>query len=174
MICCNCKLDKHTSEFEKYTDENGKIKSWKTCNECYQNETAPAWKRNSYKRGELEKDVNSSRKSFNYKQYGITVEQYNELYQKQKGCCAICGIHQSELKKSLCIDHDHSTGKIRGLLCSNHNTGIGLLNDNYEMILKAAIYLHKHKESKEDLNELLKKLKFKEYIKKNHPETEIL
>jgi hypothetical protein len=73
--------------------------------------------------------------------YNITQEQYNELFDKQKGKCGICGKHQSELKKALYIDHNHITGKVRGLLCSKCNFGIGNLNDDINMLTQAITYL---------------------------------
>ena len=59
--------------------------------------------------------------------------------------CATCGIHQSELKKSLSVDHNHKTGKIRGLLCSKCNFGIGQFNDDLKLIDSVKKYLIKHK-----------------------------
>lgn len=66
---------------------------------------------------------------------------YDRLYRQQKGCCAICGVHQSELKKRLSIDHDHKTKTIRGLLCGNCNLGIGLLNEEVQVLQNAILYL---------------------------------
>lgn len=53
--------------------------------------------------------------------YGITIEQYNELLHKQKGCCALCDRPQTEFKTRLAVDHNHATGEIRGLLCAYCN-----------------------------------------------------
>jgi hypothetical protein len=75
--------------------------------------------------------------------YGITPEQYYELYYLQDGNCAICGEHQSNLKKTLCVDHVHETGEIRGLLCHACNMAIGLLKDNPIIALNAYKYLAK-------------------------------
>lgn len=72
--------------------------------------------------------------------YGITKEFALELHNKQDGKCAICG----KREKRLCIDHDHVTGKVRGLLCHGCNLGIGNLQDNPEILTKAAKYLRKH------------------------------
>ena len=83
----------------------------------------------------------SSEKNSRCKKYGITPRIYNELFDKQDGCCAICGVHQSELPYTLCIDHDHITGKVRGLLCNNCNTGIGRFKDREELLEKALNYL---------------------------------
>jgi hypothetical protein len=73
--------------------------------------------------------------------HGVTPEQHTEIFNKQQGCCMICGRHQSELKLALAIDHDHTTGKIRGLLCGKCNRGIGYLNDDVNLLLKAIEYL---------------------------------
>jgi hypothetical protein len=73
--------------------------------------------------------------------YGITVEEYEQIWYSQNGCCAICGIAEKELKKKLHIDHNHTTGRIRGLLCSNCNIAIGLLKDDIVRLSKAIEYL---------------------------------
>jgi len=77
------------------------------------------------------------------KKYGITEDQYNEIWIEQCGRCAICKKHEQELGKVLYIDHCHSTGKVRGLLCQKCNTGIGLLFDDKEILLNAIKYLEK-------------------------------
>lgn len=82
------------------------------------------------------------------KLFGISIETYNALLDVQNGRCAIC--HQKETDtlrgkvKSLAVDHDHNTGKIRGLLCSSCNKAIGFLRDNPEIALRAATYLEEH------------------------------
>ena len=81
------------------------------------------------------------------KRYGIGVEEYKELFEKQNGNCAICGKHSSNVFTKgkagfeLCVDHCHETGKVRGLLCENCNTGLGKLQDNVEILRKAIDYL---------------------------------
>ena len=72
--------------------------------------------------------------------YGITLEEYNARLLKQDNKCAICGgINRSG--KRLAVDHCHVTGRVRGLLCSNCNNGLGLFQDNSEFLNKAAAYL---------------------------------
>lgn len=73
--------------------------------------------------------------------YGITIDEYNSLFVKQQGCCAICGKHQSEFERALYVDHDHKTGKVRGLLCHKCNVGIGMFGDNKTLLIEAAKYL---------------------------------
>jgi hypothetical protein len=58
------------------------------------------------------------------KKYDLTLEQHNEMLAKQNGCCAICKRPQSEFKRELAVDHHHTTGKVRGLLCYACNTHI--------------------------------------------------
>ena len=85
------------------------------------------------------KDVFRGRR-FKYK-YGITLADYNKMFKKQKGRCAICGAHQSELKEALRVDHNHDTGKVRGLLCHHCNTGAGNFRDDPILLRKAAKYM---------------------------------
>jgi len=59
------------------------------------------------------------------KKYGLTLHDYYSLLKKQNMCCAICGKHQKDFNRLLSVDHDHKTGEIRGLLCSNCNSGLG-------------------------------------------------
>jgi len=75
--------------------------------------------------------------------YGITPADFDRMFAEQKGCCAICGKHQSELKRALSVDHDHKTKVIRGLLCNNCNLAIGKLQDSSVLLRKAADYLEK-------------------------------
>lgn len=73
----------------------------------------------------LEKNPNYNRQRHLKHYYGITLEQWNDTFNLQGGCCKICGIHQSELKRGLVTDHDHITGQFRGLLCDACNTKLG-------------------------------------------------
>lgn len=75
--------------------------------------------------------------------YYLSVSGYKDIYDKQNGLCAICGGVNSKGKK-LCVDHDHETGTIRGLLCSNCNSGIGMLKDSVSLLEKAIKYLREH------------------------------
>lgn len=72
-------------------------------------------------------------------QYGITPEQYDEMFDKQKGTCAICG-HSPEGRR-LDVDHCHRSGEVRGLLCNKCNQAIGLFNDEPNLIERALEYL---------------------------------
>jgi hypothetical protein len=76
---------------------------------------------------------------------GIGLDDYNILFDKQSGCCAICGEHQSKFKRALSVDHDHATNKIRGLLCMNCNLMLGHSKDSIMRLKKAIIYLEEQK-----------------------------
>jgi hypothetical protein len=84
------------------------------------------------------------RNRWNKKRYGITLDDYLTMCEKVQNCCEICGNTPNGRWKKLCIDHDHKTGKVRGLLCEKCNTAIGLLGDSAEKIQHAIIYLEKH------------------------------
>ena len=73
--------------------------------------------------------------------YGISIEDYTNLFLIQKGCCAICDRHQSNFKMSLSVDHCHSTGKVRGLLCHACNLTLGMVKDSTFVLKKAISYL---------------------------------
>jgi len=72
--------------------------------------------------------------------YKISLEEYNKLYEDQKGKCAICGVNDTI---SLHVDHCHTTNKIRSLLCKNCNTGIGQFKENLTLLESAVQYLKK-------------------------------
>ena len=80
------------------------------------------------------------------RQYNITVEDYDEMFEKQEGKCAICGSSSpgnTRRNSYFSVDHCHSTGKVRGLLCHPCNTALGLLKDNPETITNILSYLQK-------------------------------
>jgi hypothetical protein len=77
----------------------------------------------------------------------MTVEQYEEILAKQNGCCAICESGQADVKGkkiNFHVDHCHTTGKVRGLLCHSCNVTIGLMKDSPLLLRKAAMYLETH------------------------------
>lgn len=86
------------------------------------------------------------------KKYGITLKQYQEMLAKQGGACAICGSTTTfsrgyrtveKGKSNFMVDHCHTTGKVRGLLCGKCNTALGLLRDNPDNCRRAAEYLER-------------------------------
>ncbi len=74
------------------------------------------------------------------KLYGLSNADYEKLLQLQHYRCGICGIHQKEVYHTLAVDHDHSTGKVRGLLCTTCNVRLGVL-ENKAFAMVAEVYL---------------------------------
>lgn len=108
-------------------------------------------KRNGRYAENIERERETARKSYarrkdkltgyaskrRWARYGLTVEEGQALIEKANGSCMICG----KPHKSLNVDHCHETGKVRGMLCSNCNTGIGLFKDNTGLLQAAIDYL---------------------------------
>jgi hypothetical protein len=74
--------------------------------------------------------------------YGLTLEQYEEMWIAQGGKCAICG--KDSPSRLLCVDHDHETGKVRGLLCVHCNHLLGNARDKIQVLASAIQYLEGH------------------------------
>ena len=79
------------------------------------------------------------------RKYGLTRSEFDALYAKQKGRCAICGCKP---ERPLHVDHDHRTKAVRGLLCGDCNTGIGLLRESLQTLKNALAYLQSHQSPK--------------------------
>lgn len=89
------------------------------------------------------KDKIRHRKCNLKRMYGLTLEDYDQMFEQQNGVCAVCGGLATGGKR-LVVDHCHITGKIRGLLCGNCNIGIGNMQDNVDILAQAIIYLNKY------------------------------
>lgn len=119
----------------------------KQCLDCYR-AAKQLYRKNNKDKESLHRKTNydflkeKSRKL--YSGYGITLEKFNKMMLEQNNCCAIC--KKAYKEKSLCVDHCHVTGKVRGLLCNKCNKALGLLNDNCELLKTAASYLERFKE----------------------------
>lgn len=99
---------------------------------------------NKEKRDKWQKDY--YKRNYNrirVRRYEITFTEYKDLLETQKGLCKIC--QSSNNGKTLHIDHDHVTGKVRGLLCNQCNVGLGSFRDNPELLQGAIEYLTTHK-----------------------------
>lgn len=136
--CRACRKVKARSEFylRKASSKHGKDTHRIWCKDCEASGNKSSRTRNS-----------RYRKQYMLKEkYGITVEDYNDLLSKQEGRCAICRRLPIEdpMGHDLAVDHDHETGRIRGLLCRHCNIGIGKLGDNISGLELALAYLRKH------------------------------
>ena len=130
-ICNTCKKEKSLKEF--YTHNTGAKGKSPYCKECWKLQNKQYRSRPEY---------TEKRRWYKIKAtYGLSQTEWQYRFNEQNGCCAICGRHQSELSKVLCVDHDHNTRKVRGLLCNNCNRVLGLLHDDVELLQKALEYL---------------------------------
>jgi hypothetical protein len=124
--CSACKVIKVSDDFYYRKNRPDGLTSW--CKQCL--------KKHAEKYKERSKATRRKR------EFGITDKEYNNLYNKQSGVCAICGREESEIQqKSLCVDHCHNTGKIRGLLCHSCNVGLGRFEDDINRLQSAIKYL---------------------------------
>lgn len=81
------------------------------------------------------------REAYLKSKFGITQADYDAMFERQAGACAICQCPAEQSYKGLHIDHDHITGRVRGLLCQRCNMALGLLGDDVDTISKAAAYI---------------------------------
>lgn len=129
-----CSICKEIKPYELFVKRNNRENAYQCyCKKCHNDKM-----RNSYNSNKM-KDYDLKRS------YGIDLEFYENMFKEQNGCCKICNKHINELnqkhKKNLCVDHNHETMKIRGLLCDKCNRGLGLFCDNEDLLLKAINYL---------------------------------
>ena len=89
-----------------------------------------------------ERRTESSRRSY-LKKYGLTPERFAEMLINQSGVCAICRTDKPGGKGTWRVDHNHTTGRVRGLLCHGCNVALGHMKDNPETCETAAVYLRK-------------------------------
>lgn len=130
-VCRKCKEEKPLEAFSK------KRKGLQPkCKICAAQETREWYSNNKVKAKDTRLKIN----------YGISHERFEEMLEEQNGCCAICGknLLLGRYKADIaCVDHNHSSGKVRGLLCNSCNRGLGYFFDNPEFLEKAIIYLEK-------------------------------
>ena len=131
--CSTCKKWKEESEFYKSKRSKDGLDS--CCKQC----DSEREKRRYFANVEESRKRNMNR-SYKYN-CGITIDDYNKMFEQQSECCAICHRHQSEFKRSLFVDHNHETGKIRGLLCFDCNLVLGRAKDSIKILESAVEYL---------------------------------
>ena len=83
----------------------------------------------------------ADRKSHLKRKYGLTIEEYDAMLAAQDGGCASCGKPNPDN-----VDHDHETGRVRGILCWNCNVGVGQFEDDIERLITATAYLDRDDE----------------------------
>lgn len=125
-VCLTCGLEKPITEFHKQATKKDPNRRKPHCRSYW---------------SKIRKDrTPEHNRRYNLKRcYGITPEEYDKILHEQGGTCAIC--HGIESVGRLAVDHCHSTGKVRGLLCTNCNQAIGKLKDDTQLLRNAINYL---------------------------------
>ncbi len=133
-ICSSCKISKSIEDFVK--DRYTKTGYTGRCRICIN------------KKQQANPKLPERKRKEKYKQrYGITIQQYEELYTHQNGRCKLCHKIETTINNKtkkvarLSIDHNHQTKAIRGLLCNNCNRALGLFKDNTQTLENAIKYL---------------------------------
>ena len=98
----------------------------------------------NYRENNRDKMRLNDKKKFLKKKYGITIEQFDQMRVEQNGKCAICS-NQFKDSKDTCVDHCHTNGKVRQLLCFSCNVMLGHARDSQDILKSALTYLEKHK-----------------------------
>ena len=104
---------------------------------------------------EYQKEHRARTKLTGWRAYGIDDVRYHEILDAQNGVCAICGRPETAVDKKngrtrrLAIDHDHATGKVRGLLCTKCNAVLGYAQDSFNVLLSSIQYLRRHRASED-------------------------
>ena len=130
--CSKCKQLKSVNCFGKHTQTlTGLNSQCKDCVNKHNRDMRP--RRKIYEKGW----------SLKYK-YGISLDNYNTMKHSQGDKCKICQTPELECISGLCVDHNHVTGEVRGLLCSRCNTALGSLQENIENIKSMLLYLGNH------------------------------
>jgi hypothetical protein len=130
--------EKRKLKEKKYREENKETIHKKHAEQYQNNKEKLKTKGKEY----YKKNKETIRKQNLLKLYNFSIEQYDIMFEEQKGCCKICGKHQSELNQKLSIDHCHKTGKVRGLLCKHCNHGLGKFKDDVNLLKIAIDYLN--------------------------------
>ena len=140
--CTRCLLTKPLKDFTASRATKDKRGAWcKTCG---------AEAKRLYYAEHPGLQLQTARKSFLKKRYGLTLEEYQAMWDAQRGVCAICGAVETSkpfangATSSLSVDHNHSTGEVRALLCNRCNRGLGMLGDNLVLLRSVVTYLEKY------------------------------
>lgn len=107
------------------------------CRDCLRRRTQEAGRR---WREQNREEAHLRKKRSHLKKYGITLAEYDAMLKRQGGGCAICGTSENGGRK-LSVDHCHTVGTVRGLLCNRCNYALGQFDDRPELLKRAATYL---------------------------------
>lgn len=135
--CTKCSEVKDLSEFYKRPETKDGLRT--DCKKCFSIRSSKNW---NSKPKEERKRLNTKNRLQSY--YNLSVENYQQMLDKQEQKCYICDTSNNSSGKRLFVDHCHVTGNIRKLLCQQCNSGLGMFKDNPELLIKAADYIKEH------------------------------
>ena len=139
-MCTKCKTEYPSTLEYFYKSKQYKCGLQSNCKNCCKERTLKWQKENPEKYKKYKKSWREKNRGWALKKkFGISLEEYNQMLEKQNHRCAICGRHESEFKRKLDVDHDHETGKNRGLLCNNCNTNLGHYEKWYKNYEKSIV-----------------------------------
>ncbi len=143
--CRICKIQKEIDCFVKNKALSSGVDS--ICLDCSRKKVKE-WRKGNPKKRAIQA-TRESKKDYNHNKhlkakFGITRQEYLDMFNSQLGNCAICGVNQLELTKRLSVDHCHNTGKIRQLLCTYCNSVLGLSKESISILENAISYIRKH------------------------------
>ena len=138
-ICTKCKEIKPENDFHKYSRSKDGLQYYcKSCVRQRQQDNKEELSR--YRKEWGRKNKNRTRDYALQNKFGISLIEYEQLSFNQNDVCAICK-EECNRGNNLVVDHNHSTGEVRGLLCHRCNTAIGLMRDNIDFLKSAIEYL---------------------------------
>jgi hypothetical protein len=143
-LCTKCKKSRRPSSFHRQsTGPTGTVYWRSICKKCADVQSK-VWRKNNpekYKAA-IKRSNEKVRDAIHLKQrFGITVDQFAVLFATCDGLCTICKFPESRKNRRLSLDHDHATGRLRGFVCSRCNIIMGCVNDDPELLERAAHYL---------------------------------
>ena len=143
--CAKCKTPKDLNSFNLARKrKDGRNPYCKECRRTERQSTRYQDYLKKYTRCVLEKNPQYNRQVLVKSKYGLTLDQIEDIFTLQGRKCLICGVTDIPSDK-WAVDHDHSTGEVRGILCKKCNSGIGFLGDSIDTILNAYNYLARFK-----------------------------
>jgi hypothetical protein len=142
--CPTCKQILNLSEFSTMKVRSGIASHCKNCTNQWGREYNNTPNGKKRKEGYYQKNKERYLDQKLKRRFGISFEQYKKILESQKGKCSICGKTPDENKKMLAVDHNHSTGKNRGLLCNSCNICIGFIEKNKLCVDSIFNYLTTH------------------------------
>ena len=131
--CPRCQRELPRSDFHANKARYDSVSTY--CKECNRKALSESSK--------TDKGKARSRRKWIKSEYGMSEDQYAESFNRQGGACAVCRLPNRSTNR-MHIDHDHATGKFRGLLCSQCNTMLGLFGDSPDRLRSAASYADVH------------------------------